>query len=102
MRIPEKFTINTQEIKVEIVDTISDGCFGQYNDITDTIKLAKYVKDDDGERIALSEEQILNTFLHEMLHAFQWHSKGETSEVESSTYSGYFIEFIKSSGLTIS
>lgn len=101
MKIPEKFTINSQEIKIEIVDIIADGLFGQYNSLTDTIKIAEYVRNEDGDKIKLTEEQILNTFIHELLHAFQWHSKGDTSETESSTYAGYFVEFIKSSGLTI-
>lgn len=101
MKIPEKFTINSQEITVEVLDTLPDQKFGEYNCITDRIKLAQCVKDDDGIIIPLKEEQILNTFIHELLHAFQWHSQGDTSETESSTYAGYFVEFIKSSGLTI-
>nr|DAR22992.1 MAG TPA: SprT-like family protein [Caudoviricetes sp.] len=101
MKIPEKFTINSQEITVEVLDTLPDQKFGEYNCITDRIKLAKCVKDDDGTIIPLKEEQILNTFIHELLHAFQWHSQGDTSETESNTYAGYFVEFIKSSGLTI-
>ena len=101
MKIPEKFTINSQEIKIEIVDIIADGLFGQYNSLTDTIKIDEYVRNEDGDKIKLTEEQMLNTFFHELLHVFQWHSKGDTSETESSTYAGYFVEFIKSSGLTI-
>lgn len=101
MKIPEKFTINTQEITVEIVDQLQDQRFGEYNSITDTIRIAKCIKNDDGEVIKLKEEQILNSFFHELLHVFQWHCTGDTSETESSTYAGYFIEFIKSSGLTI-
>lgn len=101
MKIPEKFTINSQEITVEVVDQLPDQKFGEYCCITNKIKLARHVKDDDGTIIPLKQEQILNTFIHELLHAFQWHSKGDFSEEESSTYAGYFIEFIKSSGLTI-
>lgn len=101
MKIPEKFTINSQEITVESWDTLPDQKFGEYCCITNKIKLARHVKDDDGTIIPLKEEQILNTFIHELLHAFQWHSKGDFSEEESSTYAGYFIEFIKSSRLTI-
>lgn len=101
MKILEKFTINSQEITVEIVDQLQNQRFGEYNCITDNIKLARRIKDDDGTFIPLKEEQLLNTFIHELLHAFQWHSQGDTSEKESSTYAGYFVEFIKSSGLTI-
>lgn len=95
MKIPEKFTINSQEITVESWDTLPDQKFGEYCCITNKIKLARHVKDDDGTIIPLKEEQILNTFIHELLHAFQWHSKGDFSEEESSTYAGYFVEFLK-------
>lgn len=100
MKIPEKFTINGQEITVEIVDTLPEQKFGEYNCITEKIKLARHIRYD-GYVNPLKEEQILNTFIHELLHAFQWHSQGDTSETESSTYAGYFVEFIKSIGLTI-
>ena len=101
MKIPEKFTINSQEITVELVDTLPNQNFGEYCCITDKIKLARNVKDDDGTVVPLKEEQIENTFWHELLHAFQWRSKGDFSEEESSTYSGYLLEFFKSSGLII-
>lgn len=70
MRIPEKFTINSQEITVELVNTLPSQNFGEYCCITDKIKLATNVKDDDGTVIPLKEEQIENTFWHELLHAF--------------------------------
>ena len=101
MKIPSTFTINSQEIKIELVDTLPDQNFGEYNCITDTIKIATHVEDDNKDLIKLKDEQVLNTVIHEILHCFQWHSKGEYSEEESNTYAGYFIEFFKSSGLTI-
>ena len=101
MKIPEKFTINSQEITIELVDTLPNQRFGEYCYITDKIKLATNVKDDDGTVISLKEEQIENTFWHELLHVFQWYSKGSFSEEESSTYAGYLLEFFKSSGLII-
>lgn len=62
MKIPEKFTINSQEITVELVDTLPNQNFGEYCCITDEIKLATNVKDDNGTVIPLKEEQIENTF----------------------------------------
>ena len=94
MRIPEKFTINSQEITVELVNTPPSQNVGEEGWITDKIKLATNVKDDDGTVIPLKEEQIENTFWHELLHAFQWHSKGDFSEEESNTYAGYLLEFL--------
>lgn len=58
MRIPEKFTINSQEITVELVNTLPSQNFGEYCCITDKIKLATNVKDDDGTVVPLKEEQI--------------------------------------------
>ena len=101
MKIPEKFTINSQEITVEMVDILPNQKFGEYNCITDKIQLATNVKDDDGIIIQLKEEQIQNTFWHELLHVFQWHSNGDFSEQESNTYAGYLVEFFKSSGIVI-
>lgn len=101
MKIPEKFTINSQEITVEVVDQLPDQKFGEYCCITNKIKLARYVKNDDGPVLPLKEEQIEHTFWHELLHVFQWNAKGDFSEEESSTYAGYLLEFFKSSGLII-
>lgn len=101
MKIPGKFTINSQEITIELVDTLPNQHFGEYCCITNKIKVATNVKDDDGTVIPLKEEQIENTLWHEVLHAFQWHSKGDFSEEESNTYAGYLLEFFKSSGLVL-
>lgn len=98
MKIPSTFTINTQPITVEIVPKLSNSDFGQYNPVTDTIKIAKTIINEDGET-ELTEEQILNSFFHELLHVFQFHANGDTDETQSSTYAGYIIEFLKSSGL---
>lgn len=84
-----------------MVDILPNQKFGEYNCITDKIHLATNVKDDDGIIIQLKEEQIENTFWHELLHVFQWHSNGDFSEQESNTYAGYLVEFFKSSGIVI-
>lgn len=100
MKIPEKFTINSQEIKIELVNTLPDSNYGSYNDAKELIQIARTVEID-GESVELTNEQIENTLWHEVLHAFQFHSKGECSETESNTYAGYLVEFFKSSGLII-
>lgn len=100
MKLPQKFTINSQEITIEIVDTLPNNNFGQYGCITDNIKIATSVKDDEGNIVKLKDEQIFNTFWHELFHAFQFHSKGKYSEVESNVYAGFLVEFFKTSGVT--
>lgn len=99
MKIPEKFTINSQEIKIELVDRLSDQDFGEFNCITNVIKIAECVEDDNKNLIKLKDEQILNTLIHEILHAYQWYSSGEYNEAQSNTYAGYFVEFLKSTKL---
>ncbi len=94
MKIPSTFTINAQTITVEIRDTLHQR-FGLYDCISDTITLARNIVDEDGEIRPLTQEQITNTFFHELLHAFQWHTKGETDEQESSLYAGPLVEYLK-------
>ena len=96
MKIPEKFTINSQEIKIEVVDKLQNQDFGEFNCITNIIKIAEYVEDDNKDLIKLKDEQILNTLIHEILHAYQWYSTGEYDETQSCTYAGYIVEFLKS------
>ena len=99
MKIQEKFTINTQEIKIEIVNKLPNQNFGEFNSITNIIKIAEYVEDDDKDLIKLKDEQILNTLIHEILHVYQWYSTGEYDETQSCTYAGYIVEFLKSTKL---
>ncbi len=100
MNIPKKFTINGQPIHIEILDKLEDNRYGDYNDAKELIRIAKTVEVDK-EIIELSESQILNTFFHEVFHAFQFHSKGEYSEAEAASYAGMMTELISSSNLKI-
>lgn len=95
MNIPEFFTINGQKINIELVNSLPGQVYGEFNSVTNTIKVASSIIEDN-EVYQLSEEQILNTLIHEVLHAFQWFSTGDTDEIQSSTYAGYILEFLKS------
>lgn len=97
MKFIKDFTINSQRIKVEMVNELPNQDMGQFDCIHNTIRIATHVRDDDHELVTLTNEQILNTYFHEVLHAFQWYSSGDTDEVQSCTYAGYIIEFLKSS-----
>ena len=100
MFIPKQFTINDQVIRVEIVDKLEGSKYGDYNDVKELIRISKTIEIDK-EIINLSEDQILNTFFHEVFHAFQFHSKGEYSESEASSYAGMMVELVKSGNLKI-
>ena len=98
MDIPKQFTINGQPIRVEILDKLENNRYGDYNDAKELIRIAKTVEVD-RETIELSKAQMLNTFYHEAMHAFQFHSKGEYNEAEATIFGGMMAEFIRSSGI---
>lgn len=101
MFLPESFTINTQTINIIYVDKLETNRFGDFNSITNEIRVAKSVKDEDGEYHKLKDEQILNTLFHEIFHAWQFYSGHEMNEDEPCTYAGYMIEFLRSTGLLV-
>lgn len=74
--IPREFTIACHHIEVEVVDWIpdddvkSDSEYGQWHDVRLQIKIARAIKCRNGEVIPLNEEQIKNTFYHELFHCF--------------------------------
>lgn len=98
MNLPNTFTINSQKVTIKLVDVLPDEKFGEYDCVRECINIAKNVVYN-GEKIPLTTEQIINTFWHEVLHTFQWHSSGDFSETESNTYAGYLTELTKSTNL---
>ena len=74
MNLPKKFTINTQEITVEMVDYIEDSKFGKFDPVLNLITVATKIKRDN-EIFNLTTDQIWNTFFHELIHAWQCHRK---------------------------
>lgn len=101
MTFPEKFEIGGQEITIKIEDIDEkENRFGYYNSVKEEIVIFKTVEDEDGV-VELTESQLMDSLWHEVFHAFQYHSKNETSETESATYASFMTQFIKSSGLKI-
>lgn len=66
MKIPESFNCAGFTIKVKIVDTINDNKFGDCCVVRNEIRIAKYLFDADNEKIELTEDQMFNTFAHEL------------------------------------
>ena len=64
-KIPKKFKIANNWITVNIVESLSNNEYGTYNDAKQEINIAKTVEIDD-EVVQLTEEQILNTLMHEL------------------------------------
>ena len=70
MEIPKRFKIANTEYEVQVVDKSDDGNYGYHNDIRRKIVVAKSM-DDEGKIVQLTEQQIENTFWHELFHCFQ-------------------------------
>ena len=64
-KIPKKFKIANNWITVNIVESLSNSEYGTYNDAKQEINIAKTVDTDEGT-VQLTEEQMLNTFMHEL------------------------------------
>lgn len=94
-KIPNEFVFHGHVIKVKRVSETDLNNFGYYNDAREEIVLAENIRDGK-DLIPLTETQILATFLHELIHAMQWHSGVEYDEREAQTYSGLLIEFLNS------
>ena len=95
MNIPEKFKIAGFDIKVELVDKTDDNNFGNWNDVTNTITIAKNISLKNGELTSLTERQMQNTFFHELLHAFQFYCGKEYSEIECNVFANFMVEFLE-------
>ena len=96
MKIPEQFIIHGHIVKViqKEIDTIGDNNYGYYDDVKEEIIIFRKVRSGE-EPVTLTETQIEATFWHELIHCFQYHTKGEYNEQEAQSYSGLLIEFFK-------
>ena len=94
MKLPVKFKIANQEYKVKLVDYLDDREFGEFDCIKAEIRLAKRIKSSyDEEFHDLSEEQILNSFWHEVFHCFNWHWNTDTDEGLAQSFANFMREF---------
>lgn len=102
MKIPKHFTIHGHEIKVILkeIDNKEDNRYGYYDSAKEEIVIFNKVRSNE-EPVILNNTQIEATFWHEVMHAFQWHIKGQTDECEAQSYAGLMIELIKTSELKI-
>lgn len=91
--IPDKFKIAGFEITVDIVEKTDDNSYGFWDDVNNTIVIAKNISMKNGELTALSERQMKNTFYHELCHSFQFYSGKKYSEVECNIFANFMLEF---------
>ena len=91
--IPDKFILAGFEITVNKVEKTDDNDYGYWDDVNNTIVIAKNISMKNGELTSLSDRQIKNTFYHELYHAFQFYSGREYSEVECNIFANFMLEF---------
>ena len=97
MKLPIKFKIANQTYNVLLVDHIDDSGFGEFDSVKAEIRIAKRVKSAyDGEYYDLSEEQILNSFWHEVFHCFNWHWNTDSDEGLAQSFANFMREYITS------
>lgn len=96
MKIPKQFIIHGHTVKViqKEIDSKEDNRYGYYDSVREEIIIFNKVRVD-GEPVDLIDTQIQATFLHELIHCFQWHIKGCTDEWEAQSYSGLMVEFLQ-------
>lgn len=93
--IYKTFKIANQEIKTTLLDSLPGGEYGKFNDAKNEILIAKSVVVDD-EVIELTEQQMQNTFFHEVIHAFQFYYNNEFDEAQAQVYANFICEMLES------
>lgn len=93
--IPESFECAGHTIKVEMHDKLDNNRYGTFYDAPGVIKIAKTLSVEDYDTVELTEQQILNTFFHEVMHCFQFFAGEKYSETQAQTYANFMCELIK-------
>lgn len=98
--IPNQIKLNHITYKTAFVknlkDSEGDGLLGMYDSSSQTIKICTQIKDPSGNEVQISEEMMLYTYLHELGHAYSFHSGVEDSEVIAQTIANFLMDFFAS------
>lgn len=95
-RIPKTFKLAGLAFNVEFVDNLKNGDnYGEYVDVTHTIKLANKVKIDD-IWIDVPIEIKWNSFWHELFHIFNYYWNTEFDESLAQTFANFMTEYLQS------
>lgn len=96
MEIPKRFVIANHEHEVIIQDFIydSDGecMYGLYDPVTLEIHIATKMRRGN-EIINLNNEQIMNSFLHELFHVFNFFWNTGADESLAQTFANFMREY---------
>ena len=98
--IPNQIKLNHITYKTAFVknlkDSEGDDLLGMYDSSSQTIKICTQIKDPSGNEVQVSEEMMLYTYLHELGHAYSFHSGVEDSEVIAQTIANFLMDFFAS------
>lgn len=92
--IYKTFKIANQKIQTTLLDSLSGGEYGKFNDAKNEIQLARNIIVE-GETIKLSPQQIQNTFMHEVMHVFQFYYNNEFDEAQAQVYANFICEMLE-------
>ena len=84
------YTIQLDEF---VEDDNGDTIYGYHSDVELVIKIARKVKIEKGDVISLTDEQIKNSFWHELFHAFNFYWNNGTDEALAQTFANFMREF---------
>ena len=96
MQLPSEFKCAGNTIKVQLVEKTHNNNYGNWCDVTNTITIAKTIELEDKTVVRLTEDQITNTFWHELIHCFQFYFDNSYSEAQSQVYANFMCEYFES------
>ena len=94
--IYKTFKIANQNIQTILLDSLPGGEYGKFNDAKNQIILAKTIEVDNKTTVNLTEDQIFNTFVHELVHCFQFYFDNSYNEAQAQVYANFLCEYFKS------
>lgn len=98
IEFPKKFRIANHDYTVELCDFVEGDTQGEfwygYHCSTElTIKIARKMRKSNGVEFDLTEEQIKNSFWHEVFHAFQFYYNNEQDEALAQVFANFMREY---------
>lgn len=91
---PKNFKIAGFDIKVDMVDKTEDNNFGYWNDVLNTIVIAKNISLKNGELTKLSDRQIKIPFSMNFFTLFNF-SQQKYSEVNCNIFANFMLKFLE-------
>jgi hypothetical protein len=94
MKIPSKFKIGGQNFEIRVVDRIRDtDNYGEFSYCPPLIELASKYYDNQGISHDIPENQLMNTFWHEVFHSFNYMLNNGTDENLAQSFANFMCEF---------